>query len=464
MSVAIHEGLPGSGKTLRMLSLVEQFIVKDKRSVYLFNFKLSEKGVQHFAALAESNGVGFHLRPEHPVDFNVPFEKDHETGYVSLKFLGIEDGATLIFDEAQEYFKSRGMSKEPAPPFVQMLPTHRHSGYNIHFITQNVMYLDIEIRRIADTYTKYSRLMNWGYCRLDIFGGVKENPIEQKQALLESGVRFRYPKHLFELYTSSVDHNMKVRTPSRLKWLIFWLVLSLVLVGFSIYMFNRIIFTLQHGMGANDSSKDKVKSTEKPLDNDGSVSSSSQSKPAAPVSTSPVTSTVTQPIVNQPPPTSLGVGRPSVPDITTYNIYYSGYFTTYTPINEGKSFIPVTVPVINLLYPDGTCSRVTDRYFQALNLSLHIEKEFVIIFNVQQNVRHVLPLSPSPCVTNYVPPVYESQQQSPVSYQESGKSKSKSNTPSASRSQSPNDSFTDDSRSQSSSPYMFPSNPDSAPR
>lgn len=473
MSVEIHEGLPGSGKTLRMLSLIEKFITENKRSVYLFNFKLTQKGIDYFTALAQANGVGFYVRSERPEDFNVPFEKDSITGYVSLKFLDIEDGSTLVFDEAQEYFKSRGMTKEPPPPFVQMLPTHRHSGYNIHFITQNVMYLDIEIRRIADTYTKYSRLLKWGYCRLDIYGGVKENPIEQNQVLLEAGSRFKYPKRIFELYTSSVDHNVKARIPSKLKWFVFLIIFIAFLLYAIYYLFFGILGQLSGGVGRGTSSSSFIGGFTQSKDvpskdvasKDTSVqSSSSKDRDTLKDSISKVEST---PLVaaSSSPPTSLGAGSPSVPDVTIYNIYYSGYFTTYTPINGGTSYTRETVAIINLLLPDGACSRVSENYFRALDLSLHVDRDFIIIFNVQRNVRHVLPLTPSPCVTNYVPPAYNASQQSPTSHADLVKSSDTSVSPRHSSLFDGNSSARTDSQAgKSASPYMYPSNPDSAPR
>jgi hypothetical protein len=462
MSVAIHEGLPGSGKTLRMLSLIEGFL-EQKRSVYLFNFKLSDKGTAYFTALAEKHGVGFYLRTERPADLHVDLDVDPNTGYVSLQCLGIQDGSTLVFDEAQEYFKSRGMSKEPTPAFVAMLPTHRHSGYNIHFITQNVMYLDIEIRRICDSYTKYSRLMNWDRCRLDVYGGVKDNPMQQSQVLLERGQTFRYPKHLFELYTSSVDHNMKSRFPSRLKWLI---ILIFVILG----LFYAIYYFWTSMMGSiTGSSHHVTKPIASPVP---SSSPSTGNVPSSPASSSPAVAT--SPHFNRnsapksdPVETYLGIGRPSVPDITDYDIYYSGYYAEFNPSGVDKQFKRNAIPVFNLLHSDGTCSRVTDKFFKALNLSLVFDREFAIIYNSKEKIRHVLPVTASPCVNQYVAS-NNTQSEGTANPGRGILSSSSSNSQVNSRPVHPIKSSkpVDSPRlgDHYSSSYAFPNNPDSVPQ
>ncbi len=458
MSVVVHEGLPGCGKTLRMLSLIEGFL-EQKRSVYLFNFKLSDKGIAHFTALAEKNGVGFYVRPDRPADLHVALEVDPGTGYASLKSLGIEDGATIIFDEGQEFFKSRGMSKEPTPPFVAMLPTHRHSGYNVHFITQNIMYLDIEIRRICDNYIKYSRLMNWDRCRLDVYGGIKDNPLQQNQVLLERGQTFRYPKHIFELYTSSVDHNMKSRFPTRLKWLIVLIFIIFTLLYVAYYSWSSMMGGIT-GSASRDSKLPTAPSSPAAADPSRTV----KNTPSSP-------SAVTSPATGSPRSnrhsdsdtgsveTYLGVGRPSVPDITEYDIYYSGYFAEFTPHENGKGYSSVSIPIFNLLRPDGSCSRVTEKFFSALGLAIIFDREFAVIYNAKERIRHVLPITASPCVTRYASTDSQS-----TDSNKSGSSKSgpgsrpvqvlkPSNTDSAPRSAGNN-----------SSSYSFPSNPDSAPR
>ena len=360
-----------------------------------FNFKLSDKGIAHFTALAEKHGVGFYLRPERPADLNVPLEVDPSTGYASLKCLDIQDGSTIVFDEAQEYFKSRGMSKEPTPPFVAMLPTHRHSGYNIHFITQNVMYLDIEIRRICDNYTKYSRLMNWSQCRLDIYGGVKDNPMHQNQVLLERGQTFRYPKHIFELYTSSVDHNMKSRFPTRLKWLIVLIVIIVILFYVAYYSWSSMMG------GITKSASSGSKSPIVPPSSGAAPAALPHSGNKVPPSSSPGSGVTPSNRHTDLVPGSmdsgvvpLGKNRPSIYGLEGYILTYSGHMQ----LVDGKDYLVLSMQRLD---GDGSCSYATHELLKALGLSTYYGDRFLVIYNTQERIRYVLPMSPSPCVTTY---------------------------------------------------------------
>jgi len=395
MSICIHQGLPGCGKTLRIMSLIEGFI-KDGRPVYVFNLKFTEKGILHFNALAEKHNVGFHVRADRPNDLHVPLEVDPETGYISLKVLGIDDGATLIFDEAQEYFKSRGMSKDPAPPLVSMLPTHRHCGYNFHFITQNAMFLDIEIRRLCDSYIQYTRSLNMGYCTLAFYSRVSDNPMEQRQSLLE-GSRFIYPKHLFGLYVSSVDHNMKRRVPPKLKILIFLLVVFIPLMGFIVYYLWNSLLSGLSSVGTSTVTPQSLPKDDKTVKSPVNSKDSNGSKSVA--FQKPVTLPNSPPRAQSAPSSGqsdlvpLGKNRPFVHGLEGYLLTYSGHSRI------GSKYYPVIS--MQRIGGDGSCSYLSSEFIDALSLSIRYGDGFIVLTNHKNNSRHFLPLEASPCVNTY---------------------------------------------------------------
>ena len=460
MSICIHQGLPGCGKTLRIMSLIEGFI-KDGRPVYVFNLKFTEKGILHFNALAEKHNVGFHVRADRPNDLHVPLEVDPETGYISLKVLGIDDGATLIFDEAQEYFKSRGMSKEPAPPLVSMLPTHRHCGYNFHFITQNAMFLDIEIRRLCDSYIQYTRSLNMGYCTLAFYSRVSDNPMEQRQSLLE-GSRFIYPKHLFGLYVSSVDHNMKRRVPPKLKILIFLLVFFIPLMGFLVYY---LWTNLLSGLSSVGSSTVTPQSSPK---DDKTTKLSVDSKDSKAVTPQKVVTTPNHlPRAQSVPPSGqsdlvpLGKNRPFVHGLEGYILTYSGHSQI-----SGKYY-----PVISMqrMGGDGSCTYLTSEFIDALSLSIRYGDGFVLLTNNKNRSRHFLPLEASPCVNTYAASNQSSASNYPYSALSSNNSQNSQSRQSLPRPKPEFQRMPTDTGSGSSpssvvpdklSPYEVPQNPD----
>jgi len=402
MSICIHEGLPGCGKTLRIMSLIEEFL-KDGRPVYVFNLKITEAGLLHFNVLAEKHNTAFHVRPDRPSDLHVPLEVDTDIGYISLKCLGIENGATLIFDEGQEFFRSRGMSKEPTPPLVSMLPTHRHCGYNFHFLTQNAMFLDIEIRRLCDSYVKYARSLNLGYCKLAFYSRVSENPIEQRQSHLQD-TRFIYPKHLFGLYVSSVDHNMKRRVPPKLKLLVFLLFFLIPALLFAIYYLWNSFYTSVSTLGRSDAlvsqslpNKDSSIKSSGDLQETKDAKNSKDSKAAA--SPKVVTTPNHSPRAQSASPSGqsdlvpLGKNRPFVHGLEGYILTYSGYSQI-----GGKYY-----PVISMqrMGGDGSCTYLTSEFIDALSLSIRYGDGFVLLTNDKNRSRHFLPLEASPCVNTY---------------------------------------------------------------
>lgn len=399
MTVYVHEGLPGSGKSLRALHLIEEVLKTGKSSVYLFNFHLTEEGVTHLTALGEKNNVGFFVRPDRPVDLHVQLDRDPKTNYVTLKSIGVEDGATIFIDEAQEFFRTRGMSKEPPPPFITMLETHRHSGYNIHFITQSQSFLDKEIRRICGEYIKYSRLLNAAYCRLEFYGGIKDNPIEQKQAKLKVE-RFRYPKHLYKLYTSAVQHNMGFRIPAVFRSLV-WAILILFVSLFLIYSSFSSFFNGDVGK------LKEMKERETPSSQIPSGSSTT-TVPVAPLQPYPNTANHRSSSSKY----SLGEELPvSGVDLSQYAVFYSGYFQI------GDRNTPfVTLQSIT----DNTCFNPDIELFKALGFTIYYNRSYAVFVNKSKGTHVIVPKTASPlCRDPYVESLAQSSSRSSDSSSES---------------------------------------------
>lgn len=388
MTVYVHAGLPGSGKTLRILSIIEEILKTGKSYVYLFNFHLTEEGVTYLTALAEKNNVGFFLRSDRPADLHVQLERDPKTNYVTLKSLDIVDGATIFIDEAQEFFRTRGMSKDPPPPFITMLETHRHSGYNIHFITQNQAFLDKEIRRICGEYIQYSRLLNASYCRLEFYGGIKDNPIEQKQVKLKLE-RFRYPKHIYKLYTSAVQHNMGIRIPAVFRTLVFALLLLFGAIYLAYSSFSNFydgnVGNLKKYKEQSQNSTPQVPVTSSTVTMP-SQPSSDNNRPAVPASRSASRSQY-----------SLGDGLPFSVDLSQYVLYYSGYFRLG---NSSSHFKPMlTLQNLN----DGTCFTPDQFFFMEFGYNIYINTTYMTLYSHKTRHKIIVPRTASPsCANPYV--------------------------------------------------------------
>ena len=193
-------GLPGHGKTLLAVSKVQQWY-PDRPVFYqgIADLKLP---------WTETEG-----------------DKWHEK---------LPNGAVLVVDEAQHVFKQRG-PKEPVPPHIQKLTTHRHKGIDIVLITQDARLIDAFARRLGDRHLHVQR--NFGLQRSVVFewnSGIQDNVRDYHTRQQATRSHFKFPKKSFSLYHSAEVHTVKRRIPWQV-WGVFALVAFLALVVLVLY-------------------------------------------------------------------------------------------------------------------------------------------------------------------------------------------------------------------------------------
>lgn len=145
----------------------------------------------------------------------------------------IPDGSIFVLDECQKIFPVRP-PKDPVPPAISFIETHRHRGIDIYFITQHPSLLDHHARRLVGQHTHLQRNFGFKFAikytnnKLFDFDNYHELAACEKE-------KYSYPKNVFELYKSAEIHTVKARYPRKLLLLIPLLIIVIGCVG---YLYN----------------------------------------------------------------------------------------------------------------------------------------------------------------------------------------------------------------------------------
>lgn len=193
--VVLMTGTPGSGKTLKLVSMMDK-----EEDV----FKPDENGVKRKVF---TNIKGLKL-PHIPVSSKLseqPASTEEKLSFHDC-YEWIQKpenhGSILIIDEAQDVWPTRS-SGAKVPPNVEWLNTHRHLGVDIFVLTQNPKYLDLNLRglvkkhwHIAANKLGMRTLLEWKYCAT--------NPIGQAKDAFAS--IYKLDESVYELYESAAIH------------------------------------------------------------------------------------------------------------------------------------------------------------------------------------------------------------------------------------------------------------------
>ena len=139
----------------------------------------------------------------------------------------LPDGAVLIVDECQRYFRPRP-SDQPPPAYITELETHRHRGVDFFFITQHTRLIDVNVRSFVENHKHFGktqlgtrRFFEWQRC------GDTDSHSDAKLALVKV---YRLDKSVYPLYTSASEH-VKIRV-NHSRWLYVFPIALLLLVYF----------------------------------------------------------------------------------------------------------------------------------------------------------------------------------------------------------------------------------------
>lgn len=216
--IYIWSGLPGNYKTCSAIEFVnERFVKKEKREVYAYNIK----------DLDTDKLPGWH---------NVETLEEFKNWWKFPK------GSILLGDEAQEYLPQRS-GKDKPPEWVERYAMHRHTdkfaensgAYDIIFITQDVMFLDIFVRRLCQSFRHLKRPLGLNYANVAVYDKVVDpDDYHDKQRAIEN-FRYKPNKFYFDVYKSADVHTIKRTLPWK-KLAILGVIIGVVIAcGVSLY-------------------------------------------------------------------------------------------------------------------------------------------------------------------------------------------------------------------------------------
>uniref|UniRef100_A0AAU8B2V6 ZOT protein n=1 Tax=Dulem virus 50 TaxID=3145761 RepID=A0AAU8B2V6_9VIRU len=201
-------GIPGSGKTLKMISdLMSRQDLKN-RPLYL-------------DGIPDVDGKTI---PNLPVPEGETMQTWHKWA---------PTGAILVIDECQRVFRPRP-SGSKVPDYVAELETHRHKGLDIFLLTQHPRLIDSNVRalvghhcHIAKTNLGVRRMFEWERCG---------DPTLTKDVQAAVKSVYALDKKAFGVYKSAEEHT-KIRTKLSRVVYAFPVVLA-VLIGSAYYIYS----------------------------------------------------------------------------------------------------------------------------------------------------------------------------------------------------------------------------------
>lgn len=195
--LTLTTGLPGAGKSLYTILMVEQKAKKENRAVYYHGIK------------------------ELTLDWT---EIDDPAQAYKLPA-----GAIIVIDECQSSYRPRSTGSA-VPPHVAALETHRHDGHDYFFITQHPMLVDPNLRRLVGQHFHVVRKFGFPKATVHEWNKLKDAPEKSRNDSIRHD--FIYPKSAYGTYKSAEIHTVKAKLPARVYFLYIGVPLLVAALGF----------------------------------------------------------------------------------------------------------------------------------------------------------------------------------------------------------------------------------------
>jgi len=200
-------GVPGSGKSLYSIDLIDKYIEQNK--------KLVEEGKPPRAIYADIDGINIDGVLSAPDDWR-----------------DCPDGSIVVYDECQQRFGSDGQGRSGRAD-IQEFETHRHRGFDIILITQHGKLLHSHIRRLVGRHYHVVRMYGTQNATIYAKDGHMDTD-KTHQLLKEDNYVWTYPKQHFTKYKSATVHTHKAHMPKFVKRALIGLVIVIAILSFLI--------------------------------------------------------------------------------------------------------------------------------------------------------------------------------------------------------------------------------------
>ncbi|WP_372771249.1 zonular occludens toxin domain-containing protein [Pseudoalteromonas sp.] len=160
----------------------------------------------------------------------------------------LPNGAIAVFDECQDHFPPLANSAK-RPLHYTKFQTHRHSGFDIHLITQHYTFLDSHIQKTTNKHVHYYQL--FGSQRVTRFEKDRQfNTDNPRDRDLCIKTQFNRDKSYYGVYWSADEHTSRFKMPP----ILFLGLVVLAIIGLCLYGLYQNLYVNPIG---TDKTKDK---------------------------------------------------------------------------------------------------------------------------------------------------------------------------------------------------------------
>lgn len=201
--ITLKTGVPGSGKTLSMVSeLLANSKLPEPRPVY-------------------TNITGLAI-PHILLENWEPTTQRKEGVLYTIDWRQCPAGSLIVIDECFLYGYDARSAQAQVPDYIRDLAVHRKDfSVDIVFIAQHPKLLHVALRRQVGKHQHYRRVFGWGRAVCYEWDQAQDNLTSTKTAVM---TQFSYPRSVFSAYKSAEVHT---KPKFRLPWF-FWIPVGII--------------------------------------------------------------------------------------------------------------------------------------------------------------------------------------------------------------------------------------------
>lgn len=217
--------VPGSGKTLRIVGII-------KRKLLVENEKLIAQGKP--PRLIYSNVKGLRIPGILPLPEDWRETPEH---------------SVIITDEAQMVYPATGSSGISKDERVIAMTTHRHTGHDLYFLTQDPIFVDATLRKLVGHHEHLWRASSLQAATVYSWDSAQSSPMSGTSLKLADVENWTFPKEDYDSYDSATQHTHKFKMPKKILFYLVAFALVVAVTGWMIFGRADSFSILRKGVG-----------------------------------------------------------------------------------------------------------------------------------------------------------------------------------------------------------------------
>lgn len=152
------------------------------------------------------------------------------------EWMDLPKGSVILIDEVQQFFPPRSVGSR-VPAAIGALETHRHGGYDIHFVTQDRTLCDANLRKLVGCHVHYYNAL--GGNRITRKEAPKcFNPNDYHESKNSAKKMIKRDSNFYGVYWSAEIHTHKFKVPA----MAYFGLIAIGLIAYSLYSLSDRFF------------------------------------------------------------------------------------------------------------------------------------------------------------------------------------------------------------------------------